>query len=151
MNAFESLIAEFSEKTGLEIVAGADGSVEIEADGVFVTAQPREQSGDVVMFALPLYDEPASEAMMRRALELSAHGLGTDGFFLGLADGSFVLSCVRPLEGLGAEDFAVRMLALSRASRRIARELSGALAEEVLAAASKENEPLACNLDTLRV
>ena len=148
MTVFESLIAEFSEKTGIEIAAGADGS---EADGVFVTAQPREQSGDVVMFALPLYDEPANEAMMRRALELSAHGLGTDGFFLGLADGSFVLSCVRPLEGLGAEDFAVRMLELSRASRRIARDLSYALAEEVLAAASKENESLSCNLDTLRV
>lgn len=151
MTSFESLIADFSEKSGLEIAAGADGSVDIEADGVFVTVQPREQSGDIVMFALPLYDEPASEAVMRRALELSAHGSGTDGFFLGLADGSFVLSCVRPLEGLGAEDFAVLMLELSRASRRIARELSGAIADEVLAEFSKEKEHIDCNPDVLRV
>ena len=151
MNVFESLIAGFSEKTGLDISTGADGSVEIEADGVFVTVQPREQSGDIVLFSLPLYDEPASEAMMRRALELSAHGLGTDGFFLGLADGSFVLSCVLPLEGLGAEDFAVRMLELSRTSRRIARELSRAIAEEVLAETSKESGPESGNLDALRV
>ena len=69
MNAFQTLLAAFSEKTGLNIEPGVDGSVEIEADGVFVTVQNRENQGDIVMFALPLYDVAAdSRSKLRRLL-----------------------------------------------------------------------------------
>ena len=151
MDLFQTLLAAFSEKTGLDIEPGVDGSVEIEADGVFVTVQNRENQGDIVMFALPLYDVAADETMMRKALELSAHGLGTDGFFLGLADGAFVLSAVQPLEGFGAEDFALKMLALSRASKNVAAALTRAVAESVAETVEAEKSSEACNLGALRV
>lgn len=149
MTAFEALIAEFAEKSGLDVKADASGSVQIEADGRIVTVQYRPRKGDIVMFALPLYDYQADEPMMRKALELSAHGLGTGGFFLGLHDGSFVLSAVRPLvdDPFGAEMFAQTLLALSRTSQRVADALALASAEE----ATEKSRESDCNIDGIRV
>ena len=53
--------------------------------------------------------------MLRRALELAANGGGTDGFFLGLKEGMFMLSAVLPLGGLSAEEFGRRLIALGAA------------------------------------
>lgn len=159
MTEFESLIADFSKKSGLDIAIAKDGSADIEADGIYVTLQPSEERGDVTMFTLPLFNHPADEAMMRKALAMAAHGRGTGGFFLGTEDGAFVLSGTRRLAGYGAEALANDLLALSRATKRVAQSLALAAAgadEEARAAANAQERESGktdefCNLDALRV
>ena len=129
MNAFETLVADFAEKTGVEPgKLGAD-NFDVEADGVVVSAQYRAERDDCVIFSLPLEDAQPDGPMLRRALELAADGAGTGGHFLGLREGMFMLSAVLPLEGLSADDFGRRILMLAAASKRVADELSRASAE----------------------
>lgn len=129
MNAFATLVADFAEKTGVEPgKLGAD-NFDVEADGVVVSAQYRAERDDCVIFSLPLEDVRPDGPMLRRALELAANGTGTDGHFLGLREGMFMLSAVLPLAGLSADDFGRRILMLAAASKRVADELSRASAE----------------------
>ena len=129
MNAFATLVADFAEKTGVEPgKLGAD-NFDVEADGVVVSAQYRAERDDCVIFSLPLEDAQPDGPMLRRALELAANGPGTDGHFLGLREGMFMLSAVLPLAGLSADDFGRRILMLAAASKRVADELSRASAE----------------------
>ena len=83
------------------------------------------EPGDAVDHTLGKPDGP----MLRRALELAANGTGTDGHFLGLREGMFMLSAVLPLAGLSADDFGRRILMLAAASKRVTDELSRASAE----------------------
>ncbi len=129
MNAFETLMADFAEKTGVELGKPGADSFDVEADGVFVSAQYRADRDDCVIFTLPLEDAEPDGPMLRRALELAANGAGTDGHFLGLREGMFMLSAVLPLAGLSADDFGRRILMLAAASKRVADELSRASAE----------------------
>ena len=129
MNAFATLVADFAEKTGVEPgKLGAD-NFDVEADGVVVSAQYRAERDDCVIFSLPLEDAQPDGPMLRRALELAADGVGTDGHFLGIREGMFTLSAVLPLAGLSADDFGRRILMLAAASKRVADELSRASAE----------------------
>lgn len=129
MNAFATLVADFAEKTGVEPgKLGAD-NFDVEADGVVVSAQYRAERDDCVIFSLPLEDAEPDGPMLRRALELAANGTGTDGHFLGLREGMFMLSAVLPLAGLSADDFGRRILMLAAASKRVTDELSRASAE----------------------
>lgn len=129
MTAFESLIAEFAEKTGHQFAPSADGSVSLEADGVLITVQSREDRGDVVLFAFPVGDMKPEPATMQKALELGAHGAGTDGFYLGISAEAFVLSGVMPLDGVSAENLAMKLLSLAAASKNVSSALEHALAE----------------------
>ena len=139
MNVFATLVADFAEKTGVEPgKLGAD-NFDVEADGVVVSAQYRAERDDCVIFSLPLEDVRPDGPMLRRALELAANGTGTDGHFLGLREGMFMLSAVLPLEGLSADDLGRRILMLAAASKRVADELSRASAEGGGAADSPQN------------
>ncbi len=129
MNAFATLMADFAEKTGVELGKPGADSFDVEADGVFVSAQYRADRDDCVIFTLPLEDAEPDGPMLRRALELAANGAGTDGHFLGLREGMFMLSAVLPLAGLSAEDLGMRILSLAAASKRVADALSRASAE----------------------
>ncbi len=82
-----------------------------------------------MIFSLPLEDAQPDGPMLRRALELAANGDGTDGHFLGLQEGMFLLSAVLPLAGLSAEEFGRRLLALAAATKRVSDALSRASAE----------------------
>ena len=129
MNAFTTLVADFAEKTGVEPGKPGADSFDVVADGVAVSAQYRADRDDCVIFSLPLEDAQPDGPMLRRALELAANGTGTDGHFLGLREGMFLLSAVLPLAGLSTEEFGRRLLALAAASKRVADELSRASAE----------------------
>ena len=126
---FERLMAEFGEAAGVETRPDAQGTVWIDTDGVMVTVQYRQEHDDIVIFSLPLSGEIADETMMRRALELSAAGLGTGGFYIGLHDGYLTLSTVIPLEGLDAETLAKRLLDLSSATTRVTNSITATVAE----------------------
>ena len=129
MNSFETLISDFTEKTGLSQLSVKDGSVDLVVDGLDVSVQYRQAKDDCVMFTLPLDDTEPDDRMMRRALEISANGAGTGGHFLGIKEGMFVLSSVARLGGFSAEDFAERLLALAAATRSVAEALVSAVAE----------------------
>ncbi len=129
MNAFETLVADFAEKTGVAPCKPGADNFDVEADGVVVSAQYRAERDDCVIFSLPLEDAEPDGPMLRRALELAADGAGTGGHFLGLREGMFMLSAVLPLAGLSAEDLGMRILSLAAASKRVADALSRASAE----------------------
>ena len=122
-------MADFAEKTGVELGKPGADSFNVEADGVFVCAQYRADREDCVIFTLPLEDTEPDGPMLRRALELAANGAGTDGHFLGLREGMFMLSAVLPLGGLSTEEFGRRLLSLASASKRVADALSRPSAE----------------------
>ena len=150
MNAFATLVADFAEKTGVEPgKLGAD-NFDVEADGVVVSAQYRAERDDCVISSLPLEDAQPDGPMLRRALELAADGVGTDGHFLGIREGMFMLSAVLPLAGLSADDLGRRILILAAASKRVADALSRASAEDGAppAASSPQNSE---NNDFMRV
>lgn len=130
MNSFDALLADFAVKTGLETGGPGADSLDVEADGVAVCAQYRAERDDCVIFSLPLEDAEPDESMLRRALELASNGGGTDGHFLGLKEGMFMLSAVLPLRGLTAEEFGRRLIALGAASKKVAEALSRASAED---------------------
>ena len=123
MNSFETLLADFAEKTGVTPEGSGANSVDVVADNVLVSAQYRPERDDCVIFTLPVSDLAPDERMMRRALTLAANGEGTFGHHLGLTKGMFVLSSVLPLCGLSTEDFAKRLLDLAAASSRVAEAL----------------------------
>ena len=139
MNAFEELMADFASKTGVEAEGPGADSIDLEADGVLVSAQYRAELDDCVIFSLPLEDVIPNEPMLRRALELAANGGGTCGHFLGLKEGMFMLSAVLPLKGLSAEEFGKRLLTLAAVSKKIADTLVRASAEDN--SGSKDNLP----------
>lgn len=116
-------MTDFARQTG--VVAGEPGanSIDVEADGVVVSAQYRAEHDDCVIFSLPLEDTIPDEAMLRRALELAANGDGTGGHFLGLREGMLMLSTVLPLKGLSTEEFGMRMLVLASVSKTVADTL----------------------------
>ena len=152
MTAFESLIAEFSEKTGEALTPARDGSVSLEADGIYITVQSREARGDAILFSLPIGDMKPEPATMGKALELAAHGQGTDGFYLGISGGAFVLSGSMPVEGASAEDFANRLLSLAAATTKVEKALAGAIAEYAAAEVEREENPGAVgNLSVIQV
>lgn len=127
---FEQLIAEFSKETGLDVKPDSQGTLWLEADGVPVTIQGRPEHNDAIAFTLPIGDMAIDEPIMRHALELSAVGIGTDGFFLGISNGAMTLSAVLPLDGLDAETFGKKMLALAAATRKVAVRIGSTVADE---------------------
>lgn len=129
MNAFETLMADFAEKTGVAPDKSDANSIDVVADDVMVSVQYRPERDDCVIFTLPVEDMEPDGPMLRRALELAANGTGTGGHFLGIKEGMFLLSAVLPLDGLTAEEFGRRLLVLSAASRSVAEALTRASAE----------------------
>ena len=152
MTLFESLIAEFAEKTGQKIAPLPDGSVYLNADGVLITVQSREAEGEAVLFSLPVGDMKPNPTTMQKALELNAHGAGTNGFHLGISVDSFVLSCTIKLNDTSAEDLATKMLLLAATSEKVSLAMGAALAEyaENLAERESNGEDI-CNLSMLPV
>ena len=142
MDAFETVITKFCEDAGLARPPIKDGSVDFVVDGLSVSVQYRPDRDDCVMFTLPIYDTEPEPCLMRRALELGVNGAETGGHFLGIKEDLFVLSSVVKLDGLSAEEFAERLVSLANVTRRVADNLSAAVAEDVSARAEREEEAL---------
>lgn len=95
MNPFESLIADFSAKTGLDLAPDERQGCFLETEGILITIQHRQDADDIVIFA-PVTDPDASErptrAMLEKALALAYNGTGTSGANLGMFNGELILS-----------------------------------------------------------
>lgn len=133
MNAFESLIADFSKMTGLPLAPDERGGCALETDGIFITIQYRAAADDVVIFA-PVTDPEAAErpskAMLEKALSLANDGKFTAGATLGLFDGELILSVHLPMEGLDAESFGVKLAAFADAAVSVRAEIAAATAAD---------------------
>lgn len=150
---FEQLMADFRDATGVDARPDGSGTVWLDADGVPVTVQHRQEDDAAVVFAMPLGEMAIDEAIMRQALELSAVGTGTGGFFIGISNGVLTLSAVLPLDGLDAETLGKKMLAIAGASRKVAARIGAAIADECAARheAKKDLDEINGNQSMFRV
>ena len=139
MDNDELLIKELSHHTGVEMEYRTDERLcEISVDGHVLMLRYRPDGDDWLYFGVvaDFEDEGLSEAVLTRALEFNLFGAGTSAFHLGLFGMSFILSGTVAMDGLTAESFADRLVALGRKIE----ELSGELAESGAAVRSGEGE-----------
>lgn len=133
MNSFESLIADFSAKTGLNLVPDERQGCFLETDGLIVTIQYRQEADDVVIFA-PVTDPDSgttlTKAMYEKALSLSYDGKGTSGASLGLVAGNLILSVHLPMQGLDADSFGVKLSLFADAAVSVRAEIAAAAAAD---------------------
>ena len=129
MNSFESLIADFSAQTGLNLVPDERQGCFLETDGIVITIQYRQETDEVVIFA-PVTDPDSgtapTKAMFEKALSLSYDGKGTSGASLGLFGDDLVLSVHLPMEGLDASALGTKLLAFSDAAVSARAEIDAA-------------------------
>ena len=149
MTPFETLVSELATTTGLALQVDAQDSFALVTDGLIVIVQFRCESDDVAIFApLDSGKEEITPAQMRKALELACHGKGIRGNFLGLFDGSLVLSCFVPFEGLTAEKLGKFILAFADAAIAVESALSE---DEAGNGAKRSESPSQTGIDFLRV
>ena len=133
MTAFESLISDFAQMTGLPLSPDARGGCALETDGLFITMQYRAETDDIVIFA-PVTDPEAPErptkAMLEKALALAHDGKGTFGASLGLFDGELILSVHLPMHGLDAETLGAKLMAFADAAVSVRAEIAAAVDED---------------------
>ena len=127
MDKAKLLIKELAEVTGTDVELDESGICELEADGNLLVLRYREARKDWLCFGVALDGggEGISRETLAKALELNLFGAETDGFSLGLFGNSLILSDSVPAADLAAEEFAMRLLALSRKIAAISERLQG--------------------------
>lgn len=133
MTAFESLISDFAQMTGLPLSPDERGGCALETDGTIITIQYRAEADDIVVFS-PVTDSDAgvrpSKAMLEKALSLAFDGKGTSGAFLGLFGVTLILSVHLPMQGLDAESLGVKLTAFSDAALSVKAEIAAVAAPD---------------------
>ena len=130
MTQFEALVSELAAATGLPLEVDARDACSLETDGLVITLQYRRERDDVALFA-PV-TEPEAElppATLRKALALACNGEGTRGAYLGLFDGTLLLSTFMPLEGMNAEKLGGRILAFADTAHAVRDSLAASASE----------------------
>lgn len=106
MNVFQKLIAELAQASGLPLEADKHNTCSLESDNLIITLQYREEYNDIYIFC-PVTDPDKiavlNEKLLRHALALSLHGIGTGGNFLGLMENDLILSTYVRADDLSAE------------------------------------------------
>ena len=124
MEKDELLVRELSELIGVELAYSDDKTCDLAVDGRIVVLRYRPEDDDWLYFGVvsePEDDQP--RGVLVKALELYLFGSETLGMHLGLFGNALVLSGTLPMEGLTAEDFAERLLFLSRHIGKLAEKL----------------------------
>ena len=127
MTPFDSLITQFAKSTGLPLEVAADNSCTLETGGITITLQYRPEHDDIAIFSPVAIQDGATgfpAATLKRALELSFNGTGTQGGFLGLFEDALILTAFIKLNGLDADILAVRILSFTDTAQGIALELA---------------------------
>lgn len=124
MEKDELLIKELSELIGVELVYSGDRMCDIAVDGRIVVLRYRPEDDDWLYFGVVSESEgDQPREVLLKALELNLFGSETLGMHLGLFGNALVLSGTLPMEGLTAENFAERLLILSRHIGSLAEKL----------------------------
>ena len=120
----ELLIRELSGLTGVELEYSDDRICDLVVDGRIVVLRYRPDDGDWLYFGVVSEsDDELPKDILAKALELNLFGTETSGFHLGLFGNALVLSGSASMDGLTAEDFADRLLSLSRQIGKLAGKL----------------------------
>ena len=134
MEKEELLIQELSELIGVELDFSDDKTCDLVVDERIVVLRYRPEEEDWLYFGVV---HEASDALPReilaKALELNLFGVETSGFHLGLFGNALVLSGTANMDGLTAEDFAEKILALSRHIGGLSEKLESGGSESCLA------------------
>ena len=103
MSLFENIMKDFSEETNLEVKIESDNSCAFEFEDLLIVLQYRQAADDIVMFCslsdpekIPVF----SKEVLYKALSLSFNGEGTGGNFIGISEGTLILSRIIPIEQL---------------------------------------------------
>lgn len=126
MEKDELLIRELSELIGVELAYSDDKTCDLAVDGRIVVLRYRPEDEDWLYFGVVSEPEPEADQpreVLVKALELNLFGSETLGMHLGLFGSALVLSGSVPIEGLTAENFAERLLFLSRHIGKLAEKL----------------------------
>ena len=124
MEKDELLVRELSELIGVELSYSDDKTCDLAVDGRIVVLRYRPDDDDWLYFGVVSETEDdQSREVLEKALELNLFGSETLGMHLGLFGNALVLSGTLPMEGLTAEDFAERLLFLSRHIGKLAEKL----------------------------
>jgi hypothetical protein len=146
MTPFESLIAEFARTTGLPLEVDERDACSLETEGLVVTLQYLRERDAVALFA-PVTEpgEDLPPETLRSALALACHGEGTRGNYLGLFEGTLLLSGFVPFDGLAADALGERVLAFADAALAVRAALSAPSAAPASAPVASLGEPFAGN------
>ncbi|MCR5084396.1 MAG: type III secretion system chaperone [Succinivibrionaceae bacterium] len=116
MGTFSQLISDLSRETGLGLEVDADNTCSLEFEGMIIVIEYREEADDVALF-VPVTDPDrtynVSPPVLRKALELGFNGEGTGGNFLGMFNGTLVMSRTVPFTGLGHQRLAALLAEFS--------------------------------------
>ena len=140
MTQFEALVSELATATGLPLEADAHDACSLENDGLVITLQYRRECDDVALFA-PVTDPDAElpSETLRKALALACNGEGTRGAYLGLFDGTLLLSTFMSIEGMDAETLGGRILAFADTAHAVRDSLDASAAEPADGVASGDD------------
>ena len=120
----ELLVRELSELIGVELSYSDDRTCDLAVDGRIVVLRYRPDDDDWLYFGVVSESEDDQpRGLLAKALELNLFGSETLGMHLGLFGNALVLSGSVPMDGLTAENFAERLLFLSRHIGKLAEKL----------------------------
>ena len=143
MDAQEFLSA-LKNEVGLDLALDADGIVDLSVSGRQVTVHHVEASADWTYSTIVragTATEPISEATLRRALELSLMGAGTNRHALGLYGEALILSGHADGHVVTPEGFFEMLLLLARTAESLESEL-----RDGAASAPADTEPMSVPL-----
>ena len=124
MEKDELLVRELSELIGVELSYSDDRTCDLAVDGRIVVLRYRPDDDDWLYFGVVSETEDdQSREVLAKALKLNLFGSETLGMHLGLFGNALVLSGSVPMDGLTAENFAERLLFLSRHIGKLAEKL----------------------------
>ena len=124
MEKDELLVRELSELIGVELSYSDDKTCDLAVDGRIVVLRYRPDDDDWLYFGVVSESEDDQpRGLLAKALELNLFGSETLGMHLGLFGNALVLSGSVPMDGLTAENFAERLLFLSRHIGKLAEKL----------------------------
>lgn len=124
MEKDELLVRELSELTGVELAYSDDKTCDLSVDGRIVVLRYRPEDDDWLYFGVVSETEDdQSREVLAKALKLNLFGSETLGMHLGLFGNALVLSGSVTMDGLTAENFAERLLFLSRHIGKLAEKL----------------------------
>ncbi len=134
MEKEELLINELSELIGVELNLSADKICDLVVDERIVVLRYRPDDDSWLYFGV-VHEESDdfSGRILKKALELNLFGIETHGFHLGLFGNALVLSGSVNMDGLTAEYFAEKILALSRHIGELAEKLNANSVESCVA------------------
>ena len=124
MKKAKLLIQELAQLAGTELEFQENAICELAVNGRLLLLRYRPEDDDWLYFGFVTEgEEELTTEQLKKALCLNLFGAETYGLHLGLFDGSLVLSGTVAMDGLNADDFADKLLFLSKRIEALAEKI----------------------------